>query len=73
MHAYGSEVFWMPEINYAVVAFANTAVSSNALELDIVYRLIEDRLQIPAKDRIDSRSTYAAKSLAVTSYPGYSN
>ena len=72
MHAYGCEVFWMPEINYAVVAFANTAISSNALELDIVYRLIEDRLQIPAKDRIDSRSTYVTQRLAAPAYYGFS-
>ncbi|KAJ3493321.1 hypothetical protein NLG97_g4810 [Lecanicillium saksenae] len=61
MHAYGAEVFWLPEINYGIVAFGNTASSSNSAELDVVYRLIEDKLNIPAKDRIDIR----AKSIKV--------
>ncbi|KAJ6787032.1 hypothetical protein PWT90_05671 [Aphanocladium album] len=61
MHAYGAEVFWLPEINYGIVAFGNTASSSNSAELDVVYRLIEDKLNIPAKQRIDIR----AKSMKV--------
>lgn len=56
MHAYGAEVFWLPEIKFGVVAFGNTAVSSNFAELDVVYRLIEDKLNIPTKQRIDIRA-----------------
>ncbi len=56
MHAYGAEVFWLPAIKFGIVAFGNTAVSSNFAELEVVYRLIEDKLNIPAKQRIDIRA-----------------
>ncbi|TQV97699.1 hypothetical protein V2A60_006568 [Cordyceps javanica] len=56
MHAYGAEVFWLPEINFGVVAFGNTAMSSNFAALEIVYRLIEDKLGIPDDQRIDIRA-----------------
>ncbi|OAQ96702.1 hypothetical protein LLEC1_01787 [Akanthomyces lecanii] len=56
MHAYGAEVFWLPEIKFGIVAFGNTALSSNFAELDVVYRLIEDKLNIPTKQRIDIRA-----------------
>ncbi|KAM3474173.1 hypothetical protein MY5147_004407 [Beauveria neobassiana] len=56
MHAYGAEVFWLPDIKFGVVAFGNTAISSNFVELEVVYRLIEDKLNIPAKERIDIRA-----------------
>lgn len=58
MHAYGAEVFWLPEVNFGVVTFGNTAASSNWAQLDVVYRLIEDRLDIPAKQRINIRERH---------------
>lgn len=56
MHAYGAEVYWLPQINFGVVSFGNTAGSSNFAQKDVIYRLIEDKLNIPAKDRTDIRA-----------------
>lgn len=60
MHAYGAEVFWLPEVKFGVVAFGNTATSSNWAELDVVYRLIEDKLGIPVAQRIGIRARYVS-------------
>lgn len=54
--SHGAEVFWLPDIKFGIVAFGNTAISSNFVELEAVYRLIEDKLNIPAKERIDVRA-----------------
>lgn len=53
VHAFGSQAYWLPEYNFGVVAFANTAMSSNAAEDVLVYRLINDRLGIPEDKRHD--------------------
>ncbi len=55
MHAYGAEVFWLPDVKFGVVTFGNTVVSSNWQQLDVVYRLIEDKLGIAADERINIR------------------
>lgn len=53
MHAYGSYVYWLPEIKYGVVAFANTAITSNAVEEVLAWRLIQDKLGIAEDERFD--------------------
>ncbi|EFZ01955.1 beta-lactamase superfamily protein [Metarhizium robertsii] len=53
MHAYGAYVYWLPEIKYGVVSFANTAVTSNAAEIILATTLIADRLGIPEEKRFD--------------------
>jgi CubicO group peptidase (beta-lactamase class C family) len=53
MHAYGSQVYWLPDAKFGVVAFGNTAATSNAVEDIVAYRLIEDKLGIPKEDRFD--------------------
>lgn len=55
MHAYGAEVFWLPDVKFGVVTFGNTVVSSNWQQLDVVYRLIEDKLGVAADERINIR------------------
>lgn len=55
MHAYGAEVFWLPEVKFGVVTFGNTALSSNWQQLDVVYRLIEKKLGIADDASIDIR------------------
>lgn len=52
----GAEVFWLPEVKFGVVAFANTAQSSNFAALDVAHRLINDKLNIPAENRFDVRA-----------------
>ncbi|POR32882.1 Uncharacterized protein TPAR_06918, partial [Tolypocladium paradoxum] len=53
MHAFGAQVYWLPDAKFGAVAFANTAWTSNAVEDVIIYRLIHDKLGIPESERID--------------------
>lgn len=53
MLAYGTQVFWLPEINYAIIAMGNIAGSANFAEEVILWRLIEDKLRIPQADRFN--------------------
>lgn len=50
---YGAEVYWFPNIKYGVIAFANGATTANSAESVLVQRLIEQRLKVPAEDRVD--------------------
>ncbi|KAI5464749.1 beta-lactamase/transpeptidase-like protein [Mariannaea sp. PMI_226] len=52
-HAYGAQVYWLPEDKFGVVAFANTAITSNALQDVLVYKLINDKLGIAPENRFD--------------------
>ncbi|KAH7237881.1 beta-lactamase/transpeptidase-like protein [Fusarium solani] len=58
LHAYGAQVYWLPEIKYGVVAFANTATTSNAAEEVLAWKLIQDRLGIPDNERFDFGAKY---------------
>lgn len=52
--AYGAQVYWLPEHKYGVIALANTVPEfSTAAEEVIVWRLIEDKLQVPEQDRFN--------------------
>jgi CubicO group peptidase (beta-lactamase class C family) len=53
MHAYGSQVCWLPDAKFGVVVFGNTATTSNAVCDMVAFRLIGDRLGIPKEDRFD--------------------
>jgi CubicO group peptidase (beta-lactamase class C family) len=53
MHAYGSQVCWLPDARFGVVAFGNTASTSNAAGEIAMYRLIGDKLGIPEEARFD--------------------
>jgi CubicO group peptidase (beta-lactamase class C family) len=53
MHAYGSQVYWLPDEKFGIVAFGNTALTSNAVEDIVSYRLIGDKLRILEVDRFD--------------------
>ncbi|KAH7481392.1 hypothetical protein FOMA001_g8997 [Fusarium oxysporum f. sp. matthiolae] len=56
VHIYGAQVYWLPSIRYGVVAFANTALTSNAVEEILAWNLIQDRLKIPENERSDVKS-----------------
>lgn len=58
MHAFGAEVFWLPEVKFAVVSFGNTAVTSNSAQEVVIYRLMADKLGIPEEERFDLDSVY---------------
>ncbi|EXK25812.1 beta-lactamase [Fusarium oxysporum f. sp. lycopersici 4287] len=56
VHIYGAQVYWLPSIRYGVVAFANTVLTSNAVEEILTWNLIQDRLKIPENERSDVKS-----------------
>ncbi|OAQ90495.1 penicillin-binding protein [Purpureocillium lilacinum] len=58
MHAFGAGVYWLPEVKFGVVAFGNTALTSNAAEEELIFKLIDDKLGIPDEDRIDQRKKW---------------
>jgi CubicO group peptidase (beta-lactamase class C family) len=62
MHAYGSQVYWLPDAKFGVVAFGNTAWTSNAVEDVVIYRLIGNKLGIPEEDQFDFGKTYVPPS-----------
>jgi hypothetical protein len=53
MHAYGAEVYLLPDINYGIVTFGNTAGSANAAELELLWHLIDEKLGVPKSQRHD--------------------
>lgn len=53
MEAYGAEVFFFPGLRYAVVAMGNTAVTSNFAGRELLWKLINDRLDVPEAERHD--------------------
>ncbi|PSR74025.1 beta-lactamase/transpeptidase-like protein, partial [Coniella lustricola] len=53
MHAYGAEVFFCPQLEFGFVAFGNTALTSNALELALMWDMVDDRLGVPLDQRRD--------------------
>lgn len=58
MHAYGAEVYFFPDLDFGVVTFGNTAISSNALGLVLLWGLIDDKLGVPEDERHDWGSKY---------------
>ncbi|KAH7247534.1 beta-lactamase/transpeptidase-like protein [Fusarium redolens] len=66
LHAYGAQVYWLPETKYGVVAFANTATTSNAAEEILAWKLIQDRLGIPEKERFDFDAKFFWNGLSST-------
>lgn len=58
LHAYGSQVYWLPEAKFGVVAFANTAMTSNVVEDVVIYRLMDDKLGIPEAQRVEVDQMY---------------
>lgn len=53
MIAYGTDVIFFPALEYGLVAFANTAVTSNWVEQALLWHLIDEKLDIPQKERFD--------------------
>lgn len=59
--AFGTDVYWLPDLQYAVAMFGNTAGSSNSVEALVIRKLIEDKLKIPANQRVDLSSGYVGR------------
>ncbi|KAM3524836.1 hypothetical protein NHJ13051_004338 [Beauveria bassiana] len=50
---FGTNVFWMPEIKFGVVGFANAVDNGNFIKDIITQKLAEDRLGISPSERLD--------------------
>lgn len=55
---FGTNVMWMPDIKFGVVAFANAVDTGNFVEEVLTQKLVEDRLGIPVQDRHDYSEEY---------------
>ena len=53
MEAYGAEVHFLPDDNFGVITLGNTALTSNVAGLEVVWKLIDDKLGVPEKERYD--------------------
>lgn len=53
MEAYGANVIFLPDLNFGVVTLANTALTSNLAGQVLIRKLLDDKLGVPEKDRID--------------------
>lgn len=53
MEAFGANVVFFPALKYGLVSFANTAVTSNAVEERLMWHLVDEKLGIPEKERFD--------------------
>lgn len=64
VHSGSSMAIWLPESKFGVVGFGNTALTSYAATNALLYRLIDQKLGIPAADRIDFVKEYVTPSHA---------
>jgi CubicO group peptidase (beta-lactamase class C family) len=51
--AFGTEFILFPDINFSVIMFANTSMTSNLAERVLVFHLIDKKLGIPKEQRYD--------------------
>lgn len=51
MLAAGATVVWVPKLNFGVVGFANTALTSNAVLDILVWKLIDEKMETPSEER----------------------
>ncbi|KAH8891646.1 beta-lactamase/transpeptidase-like protein [Thozetella sp. PMI_491] len=49
----GAEVIFVPDIEFAVVVFANTGLTANLIGTLIVYKLLHDKIGLPEEERPD--------------------
>jgi hypothetical protein len=53
MISFGTELIFFPALYYGLVAFVNTAGTSNALEQALLWHLVDEHLGIPKKERFE--------------------
>ncbi|TVY52262.1 Protein flp, partial [Lachnellula suecica] len=53
MEAFGAEVLIFPALSYGLVSFGNTASTSNAVEMKLLFHLLDEKLGIPHDKRWD--------------------
>lgn len=58
MNAYGAEVMFFPSLDFGVVTFGNTAMTSNWVGRFVVWKLVDDKLDVPEAERYDWEAKY---------------
>lgn len=53
MEAFGTNLLVFPALKYGIIAFANTAETSNAIEEILMWHLVDEKLGIPKEERFD--------------------
>lgn len=53
MEAYGALVYFFPDLEYGVITLGNTAITSNVVGNELIWKLIDDKLGISEEDRYD--------------------
>jgi len=53
MEAFGAQVIFFPTLDYGIVSFGNTASTSNAVELRLLWQLVDDKIRVPEEKRFD--------------------
>ncbi len=53
VNAFGAEFILFPDKKFSVVAFANTAGTSNFAEQVLAFKLVDDKLGVPIEERFD--------------------
>lgn len=53
MDAFGTQLIFFPALDYGLVTFGNTAVTSNAVGVKLIWHLVDEKLGIPAAGRYD--------------------
>ncbi|KAH8821993.1 putative penicillin-binding protein [Xylogone sp. PMI_703] len=61
MNAFGAELILFPDKKYSVVAFGNTAGTSNFVEQVLAFQLIDDKLGVPMEERYDWNKQHTSK------------
>lgn len=50
---FSTDVFWLPNVRYAIVVFGNNAGTASAVQTLLTRKLIEDKLDVPLNKRLD--------------------
>ncbi|KAI0021790.1 beta-lactamase/transpeptidase-like protein [Xylariomycetidae sp. FL0641] len=53
MEGFGTELYLFPDLGYGVVTMANTGATANALGLEMLWRLVNEKMGVPEGERWD--------------------
>lgn len=65
--AFGAQVYFFPDDRFGLVLFGNTAVTSNAVELILLWHLVDERFGIPPAERYDWTARLRSKAVTRSS------
>jgi hypothetical protein len=53
MEAFGTQLIFFPRLDYGLVTFGNTAATSNAAGIKLIWHLVDEKLGVPQGERFD--------------------